>query len=256
MTTSSLRILVVDDDSFVLESLGDFLSSKNMIVTKANSFSSALEHLKNPNIEFDVALIDIVLPEISGGNQEFSQNYGIEIARSARQRFPELGLVFMSSYRDLGPEVLQFFKEGHDCIVFLFKPSPPAKMLESIHKVSKKQTAIEIDYRIKTRRKSFLDSVLDRFPPEARRVVLRAFENVKSLTDTEEKVFLLLGYSYSSQHISQLLKVQSRAIDAHRGNIYEKLYLRQDVGDFNQLSLITTISLLYQLQDLSKSNDQ
>jgi len=58
------RILIVDNDRVILEAVSDMLSAKDYQVTKAHDGLEALERFRQN--QFDLAIIDIVLPRIDG----------------------------------------------------------------------------------------------------------------------------------------------------------------------------------------------
>ena len=60
-----IKILVVDDEADVRESLGNFLARRiDCVLEKAASGEEALNKLKNDN--FDLVLLDIKMPGLSG----------------------------------------------------------------------------------------------------------------------------------------------------------------------------------------------
>lgn len=61
---SGIRVLVVDDEQFILDSLTGFLEDFDFTVSSAESAESALELLEEN--EFEAAVIDLRLPGMSG----------------------------------------------------------------------------------------------------------------------------------------------------------------------------------------------
>jgi DNA-binding response OmpR family regulator len=58
------RIMIIDDDLGMCESLADIFQEKGYFVSVANQGSEAIEQLRHA--DFYVALIDIQLPDMSG----------------------------------------------------------------------------------------------------------------------------------------------------------------------------------------------
>jgi DNA-binding NtrC family response regulator len=58
------KILIVDDDTFILSSFSKVLSKRGFEVQTAENGKQALEKLKQGS--FDVALIDVCLPDMEG----------------------------------------------------------------------------------------------------------------------------------------------------------------------------------------------
>jgi len=59
------KILIVDDDSFLLDMYALKFSQNNFEVYTAGSGGEGLEKIKG-NIKFDVMLVDIIMPEMDG----------------------------------------------------------------------------------------------------------------------------------------------------------------------------------------------
>ncbi len=58
------KILIVDDDTYILSSFSKVLTQRGFEVTTAETGQKALEKLKE--CSFDVALIDVCLPDMEG----------------------------------------------------------------------------------------------------------------------------------------------------------------------------------------------
>ena len=64
MKTNLPHILIVDDDKRILELINDFLVKNNFRVNTANNAQKAREKIEN--IEFDLIILDIMMPGESG----------------------------------------------------------------------------------------------------------------------------------------------------------------------------------------------
>jgi len=62
----ALKILIIDDDEYVLESLCYFLNSKNYDVISASDGFEGLKLFENDPQGFDMVITDLVMPKISG----------------------------------------------------------------------------------------------------------------------------------------------------------------------------------------------
>ena len=58
------HILIVDDDKRILELINDYLSKNNFRISTANNSLIAREKIEN--IEFDLIVLDIMMPGESG----------------------------------------------------------------------------------------------------------------------------------------------------------------------------------------------
>jgi len=103
------KVLIVDDELEVVEMLREFLAFDRAIyeiVTAGNS-SEALAILDREEIA--LVLSDVVMPEING----------IELLDKIKRRFPEVGVILMSSY---GTAEMRDKIQPLDCLRFIEKP--------------------------------------------------------------------------------------------------------------------------------------
>ena len=84
--TSSLSVLVIDDEEFVRETLAEMLSDLDHKVVTANGGREALEKVASD--EFDLVFTDLAMPEMDGW----------ETAREIRKHKPELPVVLVTGY--------------------------------------------------------------------------------------------------------------------------------------------------------------
>jgi len=69
------RILLVDDDKFLLEFFGRILSAQGFVAVMASNGSEAQDVLKNEEAGFDLVVVDLLMPVQSGWNFiEFLKN--------------------------------------------------------------------------------------------------------------------------------------------------------------------------------------
>lgn len=111
------KLLIVDDESGIRDSLKDFFELEGFDVVCSSSGMSALEVLKNNS--FDVVLSDIRMPE---GDGRF-------LLKSIRQIHTAQPLVIlMSGFSDVTPE--EAYAEG--AIALLTKPFNPVEVIEKV----------------------------------------------------------------------------------------------------------------------------
>lgn len=85
-TDRQARVLIVDEDRIILQSLGQFLRREGYDVRTADNLSSAWA-------ELDSGLIDIVLADIN-----ISQSKPGELLRELRRRYPQVLVIVITSY--------------------------------------------------------------------------------------------------------------------------------------------------------------
>ncbi len=81
-----VRVLVVDDEPTLLRALEALLQKKGHVVTALDSPIQAMQHLARD--DFDVALLDIKMPDLSG----------LELLSAVKHRRPEVEVVMMTGH--------------------------------------------------------------------------------------------------------------------------------------------------------------
>ena len=243
-----LTVLLIEDDWSVRSAVRDYLTKRRMAVLEADCLASALSIVDTT--EPDVAVVDIVLPERAGERADFEKHIGIEAARQLRERFPQLGIVFLSAYMDRGPEVIQLFMDGHDRIVYLLKGSKPKELLEAIHEVAGGLSALKITSGVQTARRTVFDWTLETLTTKERTCATTALNNLNSLSEPEWRVFETVGECRTRQGAAKKLSVSARTVGSHMDAVYDKLGLREASAELNQLALLVKVHLLYRLQQL------
>jgi putative two-component system response regulator len=127
-------ILVIDDDSQVLESLLFLLSDQGFRVVTANNAVEALARLEDRNVQ--VVLTDIRMPGMDG----------IELAGKIHDRDPDLPVLIMTAYAEVEVAVGALKRGAFD---FIYKPLNHDLLLHAIDKAVafNEMKAFERDYR-------------------------------------------------------------------------------------------------------------
>lgn len=114
------RVLIVEDEEFLLEQIDELLKELGYITQTAPSGTDAVEVLRG-GAEFDLIITDMVMP---GGIGRY------ELARIARQCLPQVPIIYMSGYTGFTDKEM-----GEVVAPFLSKPSSPAMMSRQIKAV-------------------------------------------------------------------------------------------------------------------------
>lgn len=119
MTTENGRIIVVDDDEYVLDSTATLLRLSGFDVLAVGSAEKALSAIGNRC--FDLVLTDVNMPEVTG----------IDLLRRLREKDDELPVILMTAYAELNIAV-SAVKEG--AFDFIIKPYSPAHLIHAVEK--------------------------------------------------------------------------------------------------------------------------
>jgi DNA-binding NtrC family response regulator len=112
-------VLVVDDDDGVRKVLSSILSEKGYLVVAVENGKQALRASEKEY--FDVALIDVELPDING----------TELLRKLKEKQPNIIKIIVTGFPSL-ENAIKAVNEGADG--FVLKPFDSEKLLETIRK--------------------------------------------------------------------------------------------------------------------------
>jgi two-component system capsular synthesis sensor histidine kinase RcsC len=114
------RILIVDDNSGMLETLSDIITASGMQVDTAGDGAAALALCARES--YAAAVIDVVLPDTNGA----------ELVRRMRKDHPATRFVLITAYTD--SESLDYARtEPVDAI--LHKPLEPERLLSTLRRL-------------------------------------------------------------------------------------------------------------------------
>lgn len=114
------KILVLDDDVHVADTLKLILLARGYKVRVAHSAEEAIETISTwaP----DVAIVDVMLPQMNG----------IEFGDVLRANYPNSQLILMSGHPGTADLLESARKDGHPLLEILAKPLHPSHILEIV----------------------------------------------------------------------------------------------------------------------------
>jgi DNA-binding NarL/FixJ family response regulator len=123
------KIVIVDDHKMVMESLQYMIEyeGKHQVIGKFPLANDFLNELKTGNLDFEVLILDIKLPDLSG----------IEVAKILNENFPEVKTILLSQYKNK-EFVLAGLQEGVQA--YLLKSCAGDELLQAIDSVLNNQT--------------------------------------------------------------------------------------------------------------------
>ncbi len=121
MNKKDARILVVDDSDFSRKEISKYLEAANLnVVGEASSAKEATNFIKDRHV--DIAIVDIVMPEISG----------LELTEFIVENNPDTAVICISS---LAQENIVMEAISAGASDFIQKPIKQEQLLESIYKL-------------------------------------------------------------------------------------------------------------------------
>ena len=101
------NLLLVDDDPFILEGIGEDLESNGYQVSRASSGESAVELLEC--IHFDLVITDLVMDSTDG----------IQVLKRTKELNSDIQVIILTGYGDIDSAIEALRSQADD---FLLKP--------------------------------------------------------------------------------------------------------------------------------------
>src|SRR5512142_2650578 len=120
------RILIVDDELVVRDSLGKWFSSEGYAAQPVPSAREALETIQQR--EFDIALIDIKMPGMDG----------MELQARLKEADPDLTVIIMTGYASVETAVQALKRGAYD---YITKPVDPDELSHLVSKALEHERA-------------------------------------------------------------------------------------------------------------------
>ena len=120
----STKILVVDDELIMRESLGDWLDRDGHEVATAVSGEEALKKIKTSH--FDILLVDLKMEGMSG----------LEVLKEVKERDPDAAVVMITAYGSISTAIEAMKKGAYD---YLLKPFDPNELGLVVDKIIAQQ---------------------------------------------------------------------------------------------------------------------
>jgi two-component system, NtrC family, response regulator HydG len=176
------KILIVDDELVVRDSLGKWFSSEGYQARPMGSAREALEAIQND--DFDLALIDIKMPGMDG----------MELQSRLREADPDLTLIIMTGYASVETAVQALKRGAYD---YITKPVDPDELLHLVSNALEHRHAKQEVVRLRENlQEIFPKTELVGKSPGMKRVI----ENIEMVASSEATV-LITGESGTGKEV-------------------------------------------------------
>jgi DNA-binding NtrC family response regulator len=118
------NLLLVDDDPFILEGIGEDLESNGYQVTRASSGESAVQLLESTH--FDLVITDLVMDSTNG----------IQVLKKTKVIDSDIQVIILTGYGDIDSAIEALRSQADD---FLLKPCESQEMLFRVKNCLEKQ---------------------------------------------------------------------------------------------------------------------
>jgi len=193
-----INIAIIDDHPIVMEGLQKVLRNAYNYVntfcfTTGNDF---LCYLKNNELETDIALLDITLPDING----------IELCRLVKLTSPNVCVLAFSNHNERGT-ILKMLKQGASG--YLLKNAAADEVVECINEAMKGNLAFTREVK-EIMSKPTMDD----------------FKAVPVLTKREKEILKLIADGVTTALIAEKLFLSPLTIETHRRNLMQKFEVK------------------------------
>jgi DNA-binding NarL/FixJ family response regulator len=200
-TLAQIHILLADDHTIIRSGIRLLLEQQPdfKVVAEASDGREAVELISKHHPE--VAVLDIGMPELNG----------IEATRQIVSTEPATQVVILSMHADEG-YVLRALKAG--ARAYILKNSAEADLIRAIRSVAEG--------------KSFFSPVISKMLLEdyVRQIRDKQVEDSYDLlTGREREILQMLAEGRTNKEVANILHLSVYTVDAHRGNILQKLNL-------------------------------
>jgi two-component system, NtrC family, response regulator AtoC len=127
MSNERTRILVVDDEEIVRESLGGWLEKDGYTVERCPDGTSALARIQAER--WSILIVDLKMPGIDG----------LKVLEEAKKLHPDLAVVMMTAYATVDTAVAAMKAGAYD---YLVKPFDPEELSIMMQKIVAQQTLV------------------------------------------------------------------------------------------------------------------
>ncbi len=205
-----MRIAIADDSMLLREGLARLLADAGFVVTATVATGDALVQRVAADPP-DAVIVDIKMPPT------FTDE-GLVAAQTIRRDHPGVGVLVLSQYLDARYAV-RLLEEVPDGVGYLLKErvSDLAVLGDAVRRVVDGECVVDptIVSRLMKRRR-------ERTP-------------IDTLTEREQSVLTLMAEGRTNRGIGEMLSLSGKTVEAHVGQIFQKLGLEQSANDHRRV---------------------
>lgn len=243
------NVLVVEDDPFSRDGVVRHLTDAGYQVYEAASLNDAITAVDNRL--FQLAVIDLAIPKVTGETNTTSAENGIALMQYIKQGWPDVGIVVWSAYIAIHKKALiRMFEAGYNGIACLPKGSSSDTFNDAIGYVCNGHVFLTATAVRATSPPS--DEILLDMMSDGLRTAVREVESrFGHLSGQELK--LVENIYCNNQQLASILDVRHRTVTNYLDKVYEKLGFRDpesSLEGFDRRALISLAALLHQLRQM------
>ena len=211
-----MRLVVADDSLIVREGLSRLLVEAGFdVVATAETGTELLAQVART--QPDIAIVDIRMPPTH-------TDEGIAAAQQIRQDHPAVGILILSQHLE-SRYAARILEEVPERIGYLLKErvSDFAVLADTLKRIGEGECVID-------------PTIITRLLRRA-----RTSDPLSSLTERERQVLELMAEGRTNQAIARTLVMSAKTVEAHVGQIFQKLGLEQSPDDHRRVLAVLAI---------------
>lgn len=189
-----IRVLLLDDHMPLRAGTRALLAAAPDIEVVAEAAGGREALALAAQLQPDVVLLDIKLPDISG----------VEVARTLRQDFPEIKVLVLTAY-NYEQYVRTLFAIGVEG--YLLKSDPGLELIAAVRAVMRGEQALSAEITAQL----------------AQRTVRSGVAAIPRLSEREREVLTMVGRGARNKEIAQQLNIKVSTVDTYLSNTMAKL---------------------------------
>ena len=199
-----IKVFIIDDHKILLESIVTFLKSKEHIICVGVALTGREGVEKISNIETDIVLMDIGLPDMSG----------LDCTEILIKNNPEIKIIGLSGYLEISV-VKKMFKLGAKG--YVSKGCGMEDLFDAIQQVHNGENYVS-------------PSVQSAFLNELSGNLTSKYTLLPQITKRELEVLNLIKEEFTTSQISDKLFISINTVESHRKNLISKFQVKNAVG--------------------------
>ena len=196
------KVLLVDDENLLLDSLEIILSLNNMeVIGKANDGNAAIRILDSVGDGCDIALVDLNMKGMGG----------IELIRVIKENYPKIKILVLTTFYD-DKNITEAIAGGADG--YLLKDSGKDVILGAVTQIMGGITVL--DQKVMVRLTALMNDNLNDS------VQNTSYDFSGDMTEREKEICSLMAEGLTNRQIAERLYISEGTVKNYISNIYDK----------------------------------
>jgi DNA-binding NarL/FixJ family response regulator len=210
-----VRVMIADDAVLIRQAVALLLEREGFVVVRQVGTADDLMR-RIPHDQPQLVVLDIKMPPT------FTDE-GLRAARTIRERHPDLAIVVLSQYEDIGyaTQLLET-SEHHTGYLLKERAGDATDFAQSLRSVAAGGTIV--------------DAQLVRLLLAQKRLA----EPLSELTPREREVLELMAHGLTDLGIARRLYIEPNTVDSHNRSIFRKLNLPADAAENRRVHAVLT----------------